>query len=58
MIRSFCDETINAERYTQVLVQHVLPSTQRLFQGRAHLFQQHNGKPITTAELREKECGY
>lgn len=55
MIRSFCDETINAERYTQVLDQHVLLSTQRLFQGRAHLFQQHNAKPITT---EKKVCGY
>lgn len=56
------DKTINAERYTQVLEQHVLPSTQCLFQGCAYLFRQHNAKPnplhITTAWLREQECRY
>lgn len=35
-----CDGTVNAERYIQVLEQHMLPSKQRLFQGRPCLFQQ------------------
>ena len=34
-----CEGTINAERYIQVLEQHMLPSKQRLFHGRPCLFQ-------------------
>uniref|UniRef100_A0AAR2KV54 Tc1-like transposase DDE domain-containing protein n=1 Tax=Pygocentrus nattereri TaxID=42514 RepID=A0AAR2KV54_PYGNA len=53
-----CEGTINAERYIQVLEQHMLPSKQRLFQGRPCLFQQDNAKPhsacVTTAWLRSK----
>ena len=33
-----CEGTINAERYIQVLEQHMLPSKQRLFHGRPCLF--------------------
>ena len=51
-----CEGTINAERYIQVLEQHMLPSKQRLFHGRPCLFQQDNAKPhsarVTTAWLR------
>ena len=36
--------TINAERYIQVLEQHLLPS-RRLFQGRPCVFQQDKAKP-------------
>ena len=47
--------TMNAERYIKVLEQHMLPSRQRLFQGRPCVFQQDNAKPhtaaITTAQL-------
>uniref|UniRef100_A0AAR2J4N9 Tc1-like transposase DDE domain-containing protein n=1 Tax=Pygocentrus nattereri TaxID=42514 RepID=A0AAR2J4N9_PYGNA len=53
-----CEGTINAERYIQVLEQHMLPSKQRLFQGRPCLFQQDNAKPhsarVTTAWLHSK----
>ena len=53
-----CEGTINAERYIQVLEQHMLPSKQRLFHGRPCLFQQDNDKPhsarLTTAWLRSK----
>ncbi|KAL6458326.1 hypothetical protein MHYP_G00335560 [Metynnis hypsauchen] len=53
-----CEGTINAERYIQVLKQHMLPSKQRLFQGHPCLFQQDNAKPhsacVTTAWLRSK----
>ncbi len=50
--------TMNAERYIKVLEQHILPSRQRLFQGRPCVFQQDNAKPhtaaITTAWLRSR----
>lgn len=50
--------TINAERYIQVLEQHMLPSRHRLFQGRPCIFQQDNAKPhtasITTSWLRRR----
>ena len=50
--------TINAERYIEVLEQHMLPSRQCLFQGRPCIFQQDNAKPhtasITTAWLRRR----
>ena len=36
-----CEGPINAERYLQVLDQHMLPSRQRLFQG---LFQEDNAE--------------
>lgn len=53
-----CEGTINAERYIQVLEQHMLPSKRRLFHGRPCLFQQDNAKPhsarVTTAWLRSK----
>ncbi len=48
--------TINAERYIQVLEQHMLPSRRRLFQGRPCIFQHNNARPhtasITTSWLR------
>ncbi len=50
--------TINAERYIQVLEQHMLPSRRRLFQGRACIFQHDNARPhtasITTSWLRRR----
>ena len=53
-----CEGTINAERYIQVLEQHMLPSKQRIFHGCPCLFQQDNAKPhsarVTTAWLRSK----
>ncbi len=41
--------TINAERYTQVLEQHMLPSRRRLFQGRPCIFQHDNARPHTAS---------
>ncbi len=41
--------TMNAERYIKFLEQRMLPSRQRLFQGRACVFQQDNAKPHTAA---------
>ncbi len=50
--------TINAERYIQVLKQHMLPSRRRLFQGRSCIFQHDNARPhtasITTSWLRRR----
>ncbi len=50
--------TMNAERYIKVLEQHMLPSRQRVFQGRPCVFQQDNAKPhtaaITTAWLHSR----
>ncbi len=50
--------TMNAERYINVLEQHMLPFRWRLFQGRPCVFQQDNAKPhiaaITTAWLRSR----
>ncbi len=50
--------TINAERYIQVLEQHMLPSRRRLFQGTPCIFQHDNAKPhtasITTSWLRRR----
>ncbi len=50
--------TINAERYIQVLEQHMLPSRRRLFQGRPYIFQHDNARPhtasITTSWLRRR----
>ena len=40
--------TINAERYIQVL-EHMLPSRRRLFQGRPCIFQHNNGRPHTAS---------
>ncbi len=48
--------TINAEKYIQVLEQHMLPSRRRLFQGRPCIFQhfQHFPTSITTSWLRRR----
>ncbi len=50
--------TINAERYIQVLEQHMFPSRRRLFQGRPCIFQHDNARPhtasITTSWLRRR----
>ncbi len=50
--------TINAERYIQVLEQHMLPSRHHLFQGRPFIFQHDNARPhtasITTSWLRRR----
>ncbi len=50
--------TINAERYIQVLEQHMLPSRRRLFQGRPCIFQHDNARPhtasIITSRLRRR----
>ncbi len=50
--------TINAERYIQVLEQHMLPSRRRLFQGTPCIFQHDNARPhtasITTSWLRRR----
>ncbi len=47
--------TMNAKKYIMILEQHMLPSRQRLFQGRPCVFQQDDAKPhpaaITTAWL-------
>uniref|UniRef100_A0A9J8BPY1 Tc1-like transposase DDE domain-containing protein n=1 Tax=Cyprinus carpio carpio TaxID=630221 RepID=A0A9J8BPY1_CYPCA len=48
----------NAEKYIQVLEQHMLPSRRRLFQGRPCIFQHDNARPhtasITTSWLRRR----
>ncbi len=41
--------TINAERYIQVLEQHMLPSRRHLFQGRPCIFQHDNARPHTAS---------
>ncbi len=50
--------TINAEKYIQVLEQHMLPSRRCLFQGRPCIFQHDNARPhtasITTSWLRRR----
>jgi len=50
--------SINAERYKQVVEQHLLPSRRRLLQGRPCIFQQDKVKPhpasIPTAWLRSR----
>uniref|UniRef100_A0A803JAZ8 Tc1-like transposase DDE domain-containing protein n=1 Tax=Xenopus tropicalis TaxID=8364 RepID=A0A803JAZ8_XENTR len=50
--------SINAEKYIQVLEQHMLPSRRHLFQGRPCIFQQDNSRPhsasITTSWLRRR----
>ncbi len=54
----FCDGTINAEKYIEILEQNMLPSRRHLFQGRQCIFQQDNAKPhsahITKSWLRRK----
>ncbi len=54
--------TINAERYIQVLEQHMLPSRRRLFQGTPCIFQHDNARPhtasITTSEEEGEGSGY
>uniref|UniRef100_A0AAY4DHR7 Insertion element IS150 protein InsJ-like helix-turn-helix domain-containing protein n=1 Tax=Denticeps clupeoides TaxID=299321 RepID=A0AAY4DHR7_9TELE len=37
--------TINAEKYIQLLEQHMLPSRRHVFQGRSCIFQQDNARP-------------
>ncbi len=53
----FCDCTINAEKYIEILEHNMLPS-RHLFQGRPCIFQQDNAKPhsahITKSWLRRK----
>uniref|UniRef100_A0A9J8BDR5 Transposase n=1 Tax=Cyprinus carpio carpio TaxID=630221 RepID=A0A9J8BDR5_CYPCA len=50
--------TINAERYIQVLEQHMLPARRRLFQGRPCIFQHDNARShtasITTSWLHRR----
>ena len=50
--------TINAERYIQVLEQHLLASRQHLFPGRPCIFEEDNVKPhsasVTTAWFRTR----
>ncbi len=54
----FCDGTINAEKYIEILEHNMLPSRRHLFQGRPCTFQQDNAKPhsahITKSWLRRK----
>ena len=54
----FCDGTIDAEKYIQILEQHMLPSRRHPFQGHPCIFQQDNAKPhsahISKAWLRKK----
>ncbi len=55
---TFCDGTINAEKYIEILEHNMLPSRRHLFQGRPCIFQQDNAKPhsahITKPWLRRK----
>ncbi len=41
----FCNGTINAEKYIEILEHNMLPSRRHLFQGRPCIFQQDNAKP-------------
>ena len=54
----FCDGTINAEKYIEILEQHMLPLRIHPFQGSPCIFQQDNAKPhsahISKAWLRKK----
>uniref|UniRef100_A0A9J7WZK0 Tc1-like transposase DDE domain-containing protein n=1 Tax=Cyprinus carpio carpio TaxID=630221 RepID=A0A9J7WZK0_CYPCA len=54
----FCEGTINAEKYIEILEHNMLPSRRHLFQGRPCIFQQDNAKPhsahITKSWLRRK----
>ncbi len=54
----FCDGTINAEKYIEILEHNMLPSRRHLFQGHPCIFQQDNAKPhsahITKSWLRRK----
>ncbi len=54
----FCDGTINAEKYIEILEHNMLPSRRHLFQGCPCIFQQDNAKPhtahITKSWLRRK----
>ncbi len=54
----FCDGTINAEKYIEILEHNMLPSRRHLFQGRPCIFQQDHAKPhsahITKSWLRRK----
>ncbi len=54
----FCDGTINAEKYIEILEHNMLPSRRHLFQGRPCIFQQDNAKPhsahIKKSWLRRK----
>ncbi len=54
----FCDGTINAEKYIEILEHNMLPSRRHLFQGRPCIFQQDNAKPhsahITKSWLQRK----
>ena len=54
----FCDGTINAEKYLEILEHHMLPSRRHPFQERPSIFQQDNAKPhsahISKAWLRKK----
>ena len=57
----FCDGTIYAQRYIEILEQHMLPSRRQPFQGRpfqGRIFQQEDAKPhsthISKAWLRRK----
>ncbi len=55
----FCDGTINAEKYIEILSTICLPSRRHLFHGRPCIFQQDNAKPhsahITKSWLAEEE---
>ena len=57
----FCDGTINAEKYIEILEQHMLPSRRHPFQGSPCIFQQDNAKPhyahISKAWLRKNVWG-
>uniref|UniRef100_A0A9J7XCR1 Paired domain-containing protein n=1 Tax=Cyprinus carpio carpio TaxID=630221 RepID=A0A9J7XCR1_CYPCA len=49
-------DTINAERYIQVLEKHILPSRRCLFQGRPCIFQHDNARPHTASVTTSSLC--
>ncbi len=49
----FCDGTINAEKYIEILEHNMLPSRRHLFQGRPCIFQ--HSAHITKSWLQEEE---
>ena len=57
----FCDDTSNAEKYIEILEQHLLPSRRHLFHRHPCIVQQDNAKPhcahISQAWLLKKRVG-
>ncbi len=53
----FCDGTINAEKYIEILEHNMLPSRRHLFQGRPLHIQQDNAKTTFCTHYQSPGCG-